>query len=95
MFTKELIVSKLNLDNFVANPLGFLREIINTPDDGSRSALALVFMRGGMLPSPVQMSEDEDQAIARLGGSTSDVLNALKSLDGSLLRNSLQGGDYA
>ena len=95
LFTKELIVSKLNLDNFVANPLGFLCEIINTLDDGSRSALALVFMRGGMLPSPVQMSEDEDQAIARLGGSTSDVLNALKSLDGSLLRNSLQGGDYA
>ena len=94
LFTKGLIVSKHGLDNFVANPLGLLCEIINTMDDGSRSALALVFMRGGTLPSPVQMSKDEDQAITRLGGSTADVLSALKSLDGSLLRNSLQGGEY-
>lgn len=95
LFTKGLIVSKHGLDNFVANPLGLLCEIINTLDNASRSALALVFMRGGMLPSPVQMSNDEDQAITRLGGSTADVLNALKSLDGSLLRNSLQSGEYA
>lgn len=95
LFTKGLIVSKHGLDDFVVNPLGLLCEIINTLDDGSRSALALVFMRGGILPSPVQMSNDEDQAITRLGGSTADVLNALKSLDGSLLRNSLQGGEYA
>lgn len=95
LFTETLTVSKPGLDNFVASPLELLCEIINTLDDGSRSALALVFMRGGMLPSPVQMSEDEDQAIARLGGSTSNVLNALKSLDGGLLLNSLHGGDYA
>jgi len=95
LFTKGLIVSKHGLDNFVANPLGLLCEIINTLDNASRSALALVFMRGGMLPSPVQISNDEDQAITRLGGSTADVLNALKSLDGSLLRNSLQSGEYA
>ncbi len=95
LFTKGFMVSKFGLDNFVAKPLELLCEIINTLDDGSRSALALVFMRGGMLSSPVQMSEDEDQAIARLGGSTADVLNALKSLDGGLLLNSLQGGDYA
>ncbi len=94
LFTKGLIVSKHGLNKFVANPLGLLCEIINTMDDGSRSALALVFMRGGMLQSPVQMSKDEDQAITRLGGSTADVLSALKSLDGSLLRNSLQGGEY-
>ncbi|MCY3803999.1 MAG: hypothetical protein OXG06_06325 [Gammaproteobacteria bacterium] len=94
LFTKELVVSEHELKKFVANPLGFLCEIINTMDDGSRSALALVFMRGGTLPSPVQMSENESQAVMRLGGSISDVLSALKSLDGSLLRKSLQGGDY-
>lgn len=95
LFTKGVTVSKHGLDNFVANPLELLCEIINTLDDSNRSALALVFIRGGMLPSPVQMSKDEDQVIARLGGSTADVLNALKSLDGSLLRNSLQGSEYA
>ncbi|MCU7849292.1 MAG: hypothetical protein KZQ89_15135 [Candidatus Thiodiazotropha sp. (ex Lucinoma kastoroae)] len=95
MFTKNLTVSKCGLDNFVESPLELLCEIINTLDDGSRSALALVFMRGGVMPSPVQMSEDDHRAIARLGGSVSDVLNALKSLEGSLLLNSIQGGDYA
>ncbi|MFC1626210.1 hypothetical protein ACFL19_00760 [Pseudomonadota bacterium] len=95
LFTKTLIISKLGLDNFVANPSELLCEIINTLDDASRSALALVFMRGGMLPSPVQMSKDESRSIARLGGSISNVLNALKSLEGSLLLNSLQGGEFA
>ncbi len=95
LFTKGHIISKIGLDNFVTNPSELLCEIINTLDDGSRSALALVFMRGGVLPSPVQMSEDDHLAIARLGGSVSDVLNALRSLEGSLLLNSLQGGDYA
>lgn len=94
VFTKQLIVSKGGLDNFVANPQELLCEIINTLDDGSRSALALVFMRGGILPSPLQMTSDEEQAIARLGGSTAEVLNALESLDGSLLLNTLQGGSY-
>lgn len=94
-FTKGLVVSKQGLDNFVSNPLELLCEIINTMDDSNRSALALVFIRGGMLPSPVQMSKDEERAIARLGGSTADVLNALKSLEGSLLRHSLQGGEFA
>ncbi len=94
LFTKWLNVSKFKLDNFVANPLELLCEIINTLDDGSRSALALVFMRGGTLPSPLQISKDEDQAIARLGGSVANVSNALKSLDGSLLLNSLEGDSY-
>lgn len=94
VFTKHLNVSKWGLDNFVANPLELLCEIINTLDDGSRSALALVFMRGGILPSPLQMTTDEEQAIARLGGSTADVLNALESLDGSLLLSTLQSGNY-
>ncbi|RLA49743.1 MAG: hypothetical protein DRR42_15025 [Gammaproteobacteria bacterium] len=95
LFTRELTVSKYGLDDFVANPLELLCEIITTLDDGSRSALALVFMRGGKLPSPVRVSEDEEKAITQMGGSTANVLNALQSLDGSLLLNSLQGGNYA
>lgn len=94
MFTKNLTVSKYGLNNFVDSPLELLCEIINTLDDGSRSALALVFMRGGMLPSPLQVSTDEENAITRLGGSISDVLDAFKSLEGSLLLNTLQDNSY-
>lgn len=95
LFTKKLIMSKTGLDNFVANPLELLCEIINTMDDGSRSALALVFMRGGSLPSPLQMSKDEERAVARLGGSYGDVLKGLESLKGGLLLNSLHEGSYS
>lgn len=95
LFTKKLIVSKSGLNNFVANPLELLREIIDTMDDGSRSALALVFMRGGSLPSPLQMSKNEERAVARLGGSSGDVLKGLESLKGSLLLNSLHNGSYS
>lgn len=94
LFTKELILSKPGLDNFVTKPLELLCEIINTMDDINRSALALVFMRGGVLPSPVEVTEDEERAITRFGGSIGTVLKGLESLKGSLLLSSLNAGRY-
>jgi len=95
LFTKELIISKYSLDSFVEKPLELLCEIIDTMDDGNRSALALVFMRGGSLPSPLHMSEDEERAVARLGGSIANIQKGLESLNGSLLLNSLSEGSYS
>lgn len=95
MFTARLHISEPTLADFVDHPLEFLCEIIRTLDDGCRSALALVFMRGGLLPSPVKMSDDEEQAVTLLGGSRSVVRKALDALDGSLLLYSLQGGTYS
>lgn len=95
LFTKRLVVTKAGLDEFVAHPVELLCEIVRTMDMGSRSALALVFMRGGILPSPVKMSEDEERAVSLIGGSTADVRNALNALDGSLILQSIQGGVYS
>lgn len=95
LFTKRLVVTKAGLDEFVAHPVELLCEIVRTIDTGSRSALALVFMRGGILPSPVKMSEDEERAVSLMGGSTADVRNALNALDGSLILQSIQGGVYS
>jgi energy-coupling factor transporter ATP-binding protein EcfA2 len=95
IFTKRLIVSKGGLDDFVAHPVELLCEIVRTIDTGSRSALALVFMRGGMLPSPVKMTADEEHAVSLMGGSASDVRNALNALDGSLIIQTIQGGIYS
>ncbi len=94
LFTKHLVIAKDDLDDFVERPLELLCEIIQTLDAGSRSALALVFMRGGSLASPVKMSPDEERAITLLGGSLSDVRNALNALDGSLILQLLQAGAY-
>jgi hypothetical protein len=95
LFTRQLTVSKEGLDEFVARPVELLCEIVRTIDPGSRSALALVFMRGGLLPSPVKMTEEEERAVLLMGGSASDVRNALNALDGSLILKSIQGGTYS
>lgn len=95
LFTRRLEISKSGLDDFVSHPVELLCEIIRTLDAGSRSALALVFMRGGTLPSPVEMNSDEERATSLLGGSPSDVRNALNAMDGSLLLQTLQGGAYS
>ncbi len=94
MFTKRLNISNSALDTFVAQPLELLCEIIRTLDADNRSSLALVFMRAGTLPSPIEMTTDEQRAVALLGGSAGGVRAAFKALNGSLLIQSIQGGNY-
>ena len=94
LFTKELEVSRNGLLNFVERPLDLLREVIRTVDSGCLAALALVFMRGGYLLSPLEASEDEEKALARLGSSVWEALTGLESLNGSLLVNSVHQGNY-
>ncbi len=94
LFTKDLTISKYGLSTFVEKPLDMLCEVIDTMDDSSRSALALVFIRGGTLPSPFSATDEEKQAIARLGGTLGDAIKGLESLNGSLLVNSKKDGNY-
>lgn len=94
-FTKELTISAYELNNFVQRPLDMVCEIIETMDDSSRSALALVFMRGGVLSSPAQATKEEEQAIARFGGNFGDAVKGLELLNGSLLINSIKEGAYS
>lgn len=91
-FTRKLNVSKWGLEQFVERPMELLKEIIQTLDAHSRSAIALVFMRGGILPSPLMLTTEEQNAISLLGGSPAEVRNALVALDGSLLLQVQHGG---
>lgn len=93
-FTKELWLSAPALADFIENPVDFLKEIIRTLDAASRSAIALVFMRGGLLASPVALSTDEQRAVDLLGASPADVRTALTALEGSLLIQLQQRGNY-
>jgi hypothetical protein len=94
-FTKDLSISAFELINFVQKPLDMLCEIIGTMDDSSRSALALVFIRGGTLPSPLSTTIEEEQVIARIGGTVGDAIKGLESLNGSLLINSIKEGCFS
>lgn len=95
IFTKHVRMTKTGLDKFVAHPMELLREVVRTLDAGSRSALAVIFMRGGTLPSPMTMTNDEERAVVLLGGSLSEVRNALSALEGSLLLHIFKRGRYS
>lgn len=84
-FTKDLSLTPYGVGSFVANPMDLLKEIIRTLDSDSRAAIALLFMRGGEMPSPVTLSQAEDAAIVTLGGSASQIRAAISALEGSLL----------
>ncbi|MGE4557572.1 MAG: hypothetical protein AB7D07_12200 [Desulfovibrionaceae bacterium] len=94
MFTKNLTISKSGLNNFVEKPLDLLCEIISTLDDSSRSALALVFINGGALSRPLNITAEEKQVIERFGGTVGDVAKSLESFSDSLLLNIIKNGNY-
>jgi hypothetical protein len=93
-FTKKLSISTNALDDFVERPLPLLQEVIQTLDPASRAAIALVFMRGGWLASPVSLRPEEETAIGLLGANRPAIVTALQALDGSLLIHVKQQGQY-
>lgn len=68
VFTRQLAISRAGLLQFVSRPMDLLKEVIQTLDATSRSAIALVFMRGGMLSSPASTTpeEENDKPVKRL-----------------------------
>lgn len=94
LFTKKLNISNFGVKDFITNPLDLLCEIIETMDDCCRSALAFVFMRGGQLSTPISISNEEELAISRLGGSVNSLQKGIDSLSGSLLINTLENDEY-
>lgn len=93
-FTKNLVLSESGLREFIEKPLELLMDVIRTADAPSRAALALVFMRGGSLPSPVTPNADEARAVELIGGDLGGLREALNSLKGSLVLQILQNGIY-
>lgn len=93
-FTINLTISEHGFQNFVEHPIDLLCEIIEGLDEGSLSALSLVFMRGGSLESPITLTNKENRAVSRLGGTLSTIQRAVNSLNGGLLISTLQEGSY-
>jgi hypothetical protein len=94
-FTKRLMLTRNALDAFVERPIAWLQEVIRTLDAGSRAAIALVFMRGGSLQSPIELGPEDRKALDLLGVSAGDVRKAIGPLEGSLLiRVQAQGSQW-
>lgn len=94
LFTKNLFLSEDGLADFVERPVQLLMDVIRSLDVAARSSLTLVFMRGGRLRSPLQLTADETQALDLLGSDLASVREALNELDGSLTLRILEAGSY-
>lgn len=92
LFTRRLSVTSDAIGDFVARPIDLLVEVIRTLDTASRAALALVFMRGGVLATPLEITPEEDVAIERVGATRPEVRAAIRALEGSLVIQSIDGG---
>jgi hypothetical protein len=49
-------------------------------------------MGGGVLPSPLRLSQEEEQAVHLLGGNLAEVRQSLNALNGSLVLRTIQSG---
>lgn len=85
LFTKKLFITDHHISQFLEKPLDLLLDIIGNLDSESLSALALVFMREGVLLSPIETSLEENSALETIGGTQSGVRSSLKAMDNSLV----------
>lgn len=87
LFTKDLDIHLLTLTEFVENKERFLRDVIVGLDNNSKAALALIYMYGDRLGSPVKLNSTELEMLSRLKSDVGGCIEALKSLDGSLVQH--------
>jgi energy-coupling factor transporter ATP-binding protein EcfA2 len=92
-FTKDLHLSQWALERFVEQREQFLIDVCNGLDADSKAALALVYMRNGHLPSPIQLAAAEEDALARMSSSMGACSTALQALRGSLVSHTVVDGD--
>ena len=85
LFTKDVFVDAYYLSQFVERRERLLQEVLQGLDRHSKAALALIYMRGGRLESPVALDGSETEACQRLGSDLGGCVAALEALKDSLV----------
>jgi len=93
MFTKNLSPARPGLVDFAENPAGYLNAVLKTLPKENRAALALVFMNGGSLQSPMQLGTDGQKVLSLLGAEQNEVIQGLGALNESLVRLDRRGSE--
>ncbi len=92
-FTKHLDpASAKSVGDFFENPRRFLAGTLASLDDDSLSALGLIFISRGWLPSPITLNQPREELLEHLGSTLGEVTRALRYLDGSLVANVIRDG---
>lgn len=93
LFTKDLFIDQYYISQFVEKREQLLQDILQNFDVDSKAALALIYMHGGHLESPVNLQSSETHALERLGSDVGRCIAALEALKGSLVLLSHANGD--
>jgi hypothetical protein len=94
LFTTNLAVTKAGLFEFVERREHLLAEVVAGLDNHSRAALALIFMEGGELSSPITLTEVSKGALSRLASDLGGSVKALETLNDSLVRYIRRDGNH-
>ena len=84
-FTSNLVLSGHGILDFARRPVAFLKEVLRNLDEPTAAAVALVFMHGGSVPSPVEADHRTNIVAELLGVTTAQMRAALEALQGSLM----------
>jgi hypothetical protein len=85
-FTRRLNLSGEAVSKFVAEPEEFLRETIEVLSSDDQAALGAIFIRGGRLRSPVELTRDEEQIVSRLGGTKAGITESMVAMRDTFVR---------
>jgi len=83
-FAKNLLPTQQFLTDFFAKPMDFLKETVTGLSSECRAAIAVIFLNGGKVRSPVGAAELEAGASA-FGVTVAAVRDELEALNGSVL----------
>lgn len=86
LFTKNLAMTPEGVLDFVERPLELLIDVVRSLDRECRAALALIFMSGGFVESPIEITKRDDRFLELIGGTPSGVREALLAMNGTLVK---------
>jgi hypothetical protein len=85
-FTRKLFLDKENVLDFFKRPHAFLKETLRTISVGEKAAIAVLFMHGGKISTPVSFIQADTQAISALGATIPQTRASFTNLEGSFLQ---------
>ena len=84
-FTAKVEPQLRSVVSFFERPVEHLEEVVRGLGADEFASLALIFMARGLRQSPIELSDVEGAAVARLGSDIAGVVAGLMSLRGSLI----------
>ncbi len=84
-YTQRLPLNRPSIHSFFADPVDHLRDVVSNLPPDSQAALALIFVAGGALPSPVSQTGEQLRITGLFGSSIAGASRALVQMRDSVV----------